>query len=82
LAREARELERSIVALDTDIGAALKARAGAEQSASRAREKAREAWKHWRAEQDRVKNSGRERENTNEPERTRSRKRDGPDYEP
>lgn len=82
LAREAGELERSIVALDTDIGAALKARAGAEQSAARARTKAREAWKHWRAEQDRVKNSGRERENTNEPERTRSRKRDGPDYEP
>ena len=82
LAREAQELERSIVALDTDVGAALKTRAGAEQSADRARERAREAWKHWRAEQDRVKNRGRDRENTNEPERSRSRKRNGPDYEP
>ena len=82
LAREAQELERSIVALDTDVGAALRARTGSEPSASRARERARKAWKDWRAEQDRVKNRGRDRENTNEQERSRSPKRDGPDYEP
>ena len=82
LEREAREIERSVVELDTDVDAALKARAGAEQSTERARERAREAWKHWRAEQDRVKNRGRDRENTNEQERSRSRGRDGPDYEP
>ena len=82
LEREARALDQSIVALDTDIAAALRAREGAGSSVERARERARKAWKDWRSEPDRVKNRGRDRENTNEQEPARSRKRDGPDYEP
>ena len=82
LEREARALDQSIVALDTDIAAALRAREGTGSSVERARERARKAWKDWRSEPDRVKNRGRDRENTNEQEPARSRKRDGPDYEP
>lgn len=85
LEREARKLERSIIALDTDITAALRARDGAGRSAEQARERAKEAWARWRAEQEEVKNRAqrleKSRENTNEPEHSRSRKRDGPEYE-